>query len=101
METEKENKLIARFMGFNIQDEVFKASWDWMMEVVDRIEGFGYSVVVARAADLSYICKVIEIDSQQGLEKTDFQGYPKWADTRIECVFNRCLTFIEWYNKQK
>lgn len=24
-----------------------------------------------------------------------------WGKTRIEAVYNACVTFIEWYNKQK
>ena len=65
----KDNKLIAEFMGWELQDYptdrwygsyrepngklhrntdteplLFHASWDWLMPVVDKIEGLGYWV---------------------------------------------------------
>ena len=97
MNTEN-NKIIAEFMG--IADEIetgatsliqiegitgyyknddlkFHSDWNWLMEVVEKIEGIG---------------------------KTELKFSVHFENTKlssdIQVVYNACIAFIEWYNKQ-
>ena len=108
------NKLIAEFMGF-IADKSFEvklvdgintsyyyykddvmclpetmrynSSWDWLMEVVEKIEKLKCTVVIEKN-----ICRI----HKGGLHF----GHAYKFETKIEAVYNACLEFIKWYNKQ-
>tara|TARA_R110000824_G_scaffold157037_6_gene330468 strand:- start:616 stop:957 length:342 start_codon:yes stop_codon:yes gene_type:complete len=112
---ENDNKLIAEFMGMNYGDpndnsvmiqmtpqgnEVvpinsmeYHSSWDWLMPVVEEIEGLG---IVSFEKNLQ--------------EEGDYQclftkGYDilicHYADTSIEATYNAVIEFINYYNKLK
>lgn len=105
MDIIENNKLIAEFMGWYLKHnqitsqkcwfndnknyhykkehtfENFKTDWNWLMEVIQKIEG------------LSHEQKVIDW-SRQNKSIFDF----KLTESKIEAVYNACITFIEWYN---
>lgn len=104
------NKLIAEFLGWDInspstfpihlhQEEEtqghwefkFDTDWNWLMEVVDKIDSLGY------------------IFKLQGNSATFFKNKtfkePIWNDsfignTKIEATYNAVVEFIKWYNEQ-
>ena len=101
---ETENRLIAEFMGFELQNNPnerwfnqwftketlnkpynsrieilhFDTDWNWLMEVVNRIK-------------------------QVGEEELKFSVEFQLAilTTNKETIYNECLEFIKWYNEQK
>lgn len=101
------NRLIAEFMGaenpyhkghFTSPDgkahtpETMKyhISWDWLMPVVEKIEGLSGSMSV-------YIYKDgCQIEGR-------FNGYNKTerAKTKIEATYKAVVEFIKWYNANK
>lgn len=103
---EKNNRLIAEFMGYtlnendeypieyitvqghwdtcSIQDLNYHKSWDWLMKVVEKIY----------QTDL-YYDKYIDFNSSM------FSNGKIELSTNKESVYNDCIDFINFYNKEK
>ena len=101
---EENNKLIAEFMEHKPTFEVYiddvlttlerpvknyNSDWNWLMEVVEKIEEF---------SDWSIEC--LDIDGVKNyqvliyLSNTNIIG-----NNKIEAVYNACVTFINLYNE--
>ena len=76
----KNNKPITNFY--------YHSDWNWLMEVVEKIEKLKCTVVIEKN-----ICRI----HKGGLHF----GHAYKFETKIEAVYNACLEFIKWYNKQK
>lgn len=119
MEQQEGNKLIAEFMELPIHDGVsiaktplmlyefnynlhstselkFHTSWDWLMPVVDKIEGnVDYEVDIANG-----ICTISAPDKHQKDTFTNVIAcvcFPE-AKSKIEAVYKAVIEFIKWYN---
>jgi hypothetical protein len=86
------NKVIAEFMGLNIDKGVqadymehelkYHTSWDWLMPVIDKIELMGCEVV-HRVGD----CIVYKIDEKENYRCIiDIQGINKLESTHKAVV---------------
>ena len=106
------NKLIAEFLGFqltslgwfdneehliNVEKDntfdnlKFHSDWNWLMKVVSKIENYNeYTSVLFAPQGCAIDCYV----------KNGF-AFSNDCDTKIEAVYNACIEFIKWYNKQK
>lgn len=106
MNTEN-NKIIAEFMGMkennftgafkNIDNKflfpselVYPSNWNWLMEVVEKIENYNEHTSVFFAPQGCTIDVCIK----------DGFSYSNDCDTKIEAVYNACVEFIKWYNQQ-
>ena len=114
---EENNKMIAEFMGAKpnkggefelcqflpfIEDYVrskhfyftsemlFHSDWNWLMEVVEKIEDLNYSVEINKQEDGDYQCLV----TKSGIISSEF------SNIKIEAVYNACTNFIRQYNNQ-
>lgn len=114
MNTQENNKLIAEFMGLQLEqeqdrifikglgtkliEETFNTDWNWLMEVVCKIE----SIVWEDLNDTSFNVTIgatsycVIQDNNGGLVEIIGQG-----STKIESVYNAVVLFIKWYNEQK
>ena len=103
---ETNNKIIAEFIGYKeyvnegaiqlyIKDKVvksigqldFHSDWNWLMQVVEKIESLGYRVTIVR-----HICRIDLTEEIKLIISEDIK--------KIEAVYTACLEFIKWYNKQ-
>ena len=105
--TEK-NKIIAEFLNLTSQvifeqvfavsengktnfykkDELkFHSDWNWLMEVVEKIESLGYRIEIVK-----HICRIYLSNKETIIIS---ENTPK-----IEAVHNACVEFIQWYNQQ-
>ena len=104
METTENNKLIAKFLGLQEQNNpeerwfkqwfddkriingqrneilFFDKDWNWLMRVVEKIEKQAYIAIKGCSVRISTIIDVS-------------------APTKIEAVYNAVVEFIQWYNK--
>lgn len=75
-----------------IEDLKFHIDWNWLMEVIEKIECMGYCVDI-----IQYHSK----DKQFcGIGKYDKIGTKSIEKTKIEAVYNACEKFIKWYNQK-
>lgn len=117
MNTAENNKLIAEFLGgyqydnhddfitfdetnnifsndtISLKNLKFHTDWNWLMEVVEKIESLGYSTELKFIAGLGNTMFFISGGAEVPLNRRIFK-------TKIEAVYNACVTFIEWYNEQ-
>ena len=72
---------LFRFMGYNYHND-----WNYLMLVVEKIESIKGTQIFINGIS----CEIM------------FKGktISKHFNTKIEAVYNACVTFIEWYNKQ-
>jgi hypothetical protein len=116
MNTTENNKLLAEFLGLTLEqeqerifiqglgtkliEETFNTDWNWLMEVVEKIESLGYisnqdSRICEGSLKPIYYFRIF-IKHYRGQNV----GYSK-ANTRIEAVYNACVEFVKWYNENK
>ncbi len=119
----EENKLIAEFMGWTQQMDVterfygawfdennirkawseyqgnepllFDSSWDWLMPVVEKIEGMG--CIVEIWLSLGKGCKIVK-----GSFKTPLITIANTeSNSTIKAVYEAVVDFINWHNKKQ
>jgi hypothetical protein len=100
-----DNKLIAEFLGYEtyemngvlnveysennirtIQDTHYHIDWNWLMQVVEKIESLG--VVVEIRENVCYI------------ETSLNDYYSELEETKIQATYKAVVCFIKWYNEQ-
>jgi hypothetical protein len=113
MKTTENNKLLAEFMGikyvyddkyienikemrtngvmfeqgYMLSELKYNTDWNWLMEVVEKIESLG--VVVEIKENVCYISPFPN------------NYIPELEKTKIEATYNACLSFVKWYNLNK
>ena len=112
MNTTENNKLLAEFIGYNVETDLyggipvkgmktitvrtdslkFHSDWNWLMEVVDKIENLDFIFSIHH--------EVVNIfngeTKENGIYSETFQG-----STKLITTYNACVEFIKWYNGQK
>lgn len=84
----KNNKPITNFY--------YHSDWNWLMEVVEKIEGLGFKVnIFGFNADLKTHYIIIYNSENGTISVVNEQGL-----TKIKAVYNACIAFINWHNKQ-
>ena len=120
MKTIENNKLIAEFLsvkihpcetiekfkflpieerglynGYFIDELKYHEDWNWLMQLVEKIESLGYNIDTMKVDITKY-------QSSQfcGIYIDGKRIYTNYCETKIEAVYNACLEFIKWYNEQ-
>ena len=71
-------------------DMKFNTSFDWLMEVVEKIESLGNDVLITS--------NYIQIAYNEGEE---FIVIELEGNIKIFAVYNACIEIIKWYNENK
>lgn len=66
-------------------DMLFNNDWNWLMEVVEKIESLENNLKNETREEFTQFQKVLSLPIY----------------TKIEAVYNACIEFIKWYNEQK
>lgn len=127
MEYTETNKLIAEFMGgtylpisehyilpdmvsYLPEDMQYHTSWDWLMPVVERIEGLGYCVQIASEPyyndekdtfernRLQQVCRITK-GYVQKINSASFDREDK-RDCKLTATYTAVVQFITWYNSK-
>lgn len=114
----EDNKLIAEFLGYSqphpdypdttywykkdfspLTILSFDTDWDWLMQVVDKIESLHSvnSVVIGKGH--CFITFYEKYKNESKLFKSESQ-FANVELRKIEAVYNTCVEFIKWYNEQ-
>ena len=116
MKNLENNRLIAEFMNYNLEivnNEVyfthddmleslsdeelhFDTDWDWLMTVVDKIENYNEFTSVLFYPNSCTIIKSREFPADDNYFEISIDSF-----TKIDAVYNACVEFIKWYNKNK
>jgi hypothetical protein len=111
------NTIIAEFMGAKIikkdqqaydmdgkypdgtdrklpENMEYHTSWDWLMTVVEKIKNTGEGHWFEILVGYINICKIGNIGMEEQFIETE-------EDEILETVYNACVEFIEWHNKNK
>lgn len=116
MNTTENNKKIAEFLGFKLQNNPnerfyknyftqangvwvnrieilhFDSDWNWLMKVVEKIESLGYWIEI-HGGTINR-CLIGSINSS-------YESFEVTKNTKIEAVYNACIDFIKWWNENK
>ena len=65
----------------------FHKDWNWLMEVVEKIESLGYRIEIVK-----HICRIYLSNKETIIIS---ENTPK-----IEAVYIACVEFIKWYNNK-
>jgi len=123
MKTEENNKLIAEFLGWSkkinkeeeeipfynlpikfrnpngikeyipIEGFIFESDWNWLMEVVEKIESLGGAVCIGNCVMIIFY--LTDVMGESYSKTRELIG-----ETKIQAVYNACVEFIKWYNEQ-
>ena len=100
-EITQNNKLIAEFIEFptkltckNVNATMkYHSSWDWLMPIIEKIEGLGFEVLIGRIS-----CNINKILDRENPIASFVCGD---ISRKIEIVYEAITEFINWYNKNK
>ena len=78
---------------FRIDEMKFHSDWNWLMEVVEKIENLNYWINFH--GNISYY------NFEIGTNNNDFKTIIGEGDTKFKAVYDAIIKFINFYNKQK
>ncbi len=116
MNTLENNKLIAEFLGatnnnhpddydmygiietiedgedekhyFKPEEMLFNSDWNWLMEVVEKIESLDFSFQILKNGWVV----INDDDNEEVLES--------FGESKLNAVYGGCIEFIKYYNEQ-
>ena len=83
------------YNGYFIDELKYHEDWNWLMEVVEKIESIEYGIY--QVDILQEGCKILKKCSLL-IDKTVSKLEPD--TTKIKSVYLACVEFIKWYNEQ-
>ena len=103
--TTENNKIIAEFIWWKEKEEdfmfnpktsgsiyvkslLFHKDWNWLMEVVEKMEEMADWSLELLTTDKKAYQMLIPLSNTNVI-----------VETKIEAVYNACVEFIKWYNK--
>ena len=119
MKNIENNKLIADFMGWNIQSPTtiptdlhlsnldldngdimelkYHTSWDWLMPVVEKIKRELYEVRIECLLDMTTVRVFHNYDDENEISA----GYNSEVNNDIKAYYQALVEFIKWNNENK
>ena len=110
--TTENNKIIAELMGLSycekyqfegwyknhehnerVYELLYDTDWNWLMEVVGRIESLGGAVCIGNGNCVMIVFYIGAVTDESYSKTRELTG-----ETKIEAVYNAVVSFIEWYN---
>ncbi len=67
----------------------YDSDWSWLMQVVEKIENLGASIEINNKVCIIEPTPIFNFDFH----------FSKLEKTKMEAVYNACVDFTKWYNK--
>ena len=118
---ETNNKIIAEFMGAKLTKDLkimypvyegdssyvknlkYHSDWNWLMEVVEKIESLGYRTLTENECFMITKSKLSSFDvrSKDDYNTIFSDNYEinHYGGSKKENVYNACVEFIKWHNE--
>ena len=91
---EGQDRLSIQGLGTQLIEDTFNKKWDWLMQVVEKIETL--ETKDGRTFTIDFYCNSVTIfeygELNDELIFTEGEG-------RLENLYNACVEFVEWWNK--
>ena len=116
-EIAQNNEIIAVFMGRVIPEDklefydenptthFYNSNWNWLMEVVEKIESLGYRTLTENECFMITKSKLSSFDvrSKDDYNTIFSDNYEinHYGGSKKENIYNACVEFIKWYNESK
>ena len=71
----------------------YSKDWNWLMQVIEKIEN------LSKEGE-TYMLSITKFSARITYKGSRIVDLPI-DNTKIEAVYNACVEFIKWYNKQK
>ena len=80
-----------------IEDELkFHTDWNWLMQVVEKIEAIGGSVCIGNGNCVMIVFYLTDVYGESYSKTREMIG-----ETKIQATYNACVSFVKWYNTQE
>jgi hypothetical protein len=122
MENQKQitenNKLLAEFLGLTLEQEqerifiqglgtkliedTFNTDWNWLMEVVEKIESLNENINVEIKSKYNrFSNKRLNQTSFINSENYELVSHSGLNESKLESVYQAVIQFVKWYKEQK
>ena len=77
----------------------YHSSWDWLMPVVEKIEGLGFDTAICGISVGEE--NIIECLISPVIKNNNIEVHIKQSGEKIKILWQSIILFIQWYNTQK
>lgn len=91
---EGQDRLFIQGLGTQLIEDTFNKKWDWLMQVAEKIESIEAEDGRAFTIDM-HRDSVSIFDYGLTTNEIVFVG----GEGRFENLYNACIEFVEWWNK--
>jgi len=93
---------IKIFKSFSYNELKYHSDWNWLMEVVEKIESLNEKIKVEIKSQCNQFSnKRFNQTSFINSENYDLVGHSGLNESKIESTYNAVIDFIQWNNQQK
>lgn len=80
----------------------YHCSWDWLMPVVEKIEGMNIEINnVITSVDITIVYGGCIIKDKDNLGLVDIYKHSTDSSNKLESTYEAVVEFIKWHNKQE
>ena len=118
MNTLENNKLLAEFLGLTLEQEqerifiqglgtkliedTFNTDWNWLMEVVEKIESLNENINVEIKSKYNrFSNKRLNQTSFINSENYELVSHSGLNESKLESVYQAVIQFVKWYKEKK
>ncbi len=96
---EQKNKDLNQAWLFRLKEAKYHSSWEWLMPVVDKIEGLGYdSRIHNYDSESTYFVDFVDVMNENTEAACVSKHYTE--ANKIQTVWLAVVEFIQWHNKE-
>lgn len=89
----REGQIPVNTCGANL---IFHSDWNWLMQIVEKIESLGYWVQIKRNH-----CFIENFGNSYEAKQnnTFFINQVQWGKNKLHATYNACTEFVKYYNE--